>query len=163
MVKWDGRLVIEVDGLHCGEFLTIVAAEFQVLFVHYIELGGHSLGVGDALGVGAFDKILDVVGNFGGEFFFHLVVFNGDDGYKWSNESHFAHLFFGEVFILNLDDTFAAELGALQVVADKHFVFVFFKAEDMDDPVDGLGGDMVDDGAVLNGGDDEFFLCVHGI
>ena len=150
--------MIEVDGLHCGEFLTIVAAEFQVLFVHYIELGGHGLGVGDALGVGAFDKILDVVGYFGGEFFFHLVVFNGDDGYKWSNESHFAHLFFGEVFVLNLDDAFAAEFVALEVVANEYFVFVFFKSENMDYLINSLGGDMVDDCAIFDGRDDEFFF-----
>lgn len=158
MVKRDGRLVIEVDGLHCGEFLTIVAAEFQVLFVHYIELGGHSLGVGDAFGVGAFDKILDVVGYFGGEFFYHLIVFNGDDGYKWGNEGHFAHLFFGEVFILNLDDTFAAEFVALEVVANEYFVFVFFKSENMDYLINSLGGDMVDDCAIFDGRDDEFFF-----
>ena len=150
--------MIEVDGLHCGEFLTIVAAEFQVLFVHYIELGGHSLGVGDALGVGTFDKILDVVGYFGGEFLFHLVVFNGDDGYKRSNESHFAHLFFGEVFILNLDDAFTAEFVALEVVANEYFVFVFFKSENMDYLINGLGGDMVDDCAIFDGRDDEFFF-----
>ncbi len=150
--------MIEVDSLHCGEFLTIVAAEFQVLFVHYIELGGHSLGVGDALGVGAFDKILDVVGNFGGEFFFHLVVFNGDDGYKWGNEGHFAHLFFGEVFVFNLDDAFTAEFVALEVVANEYFVFVFFKSENMDYLINSLGGDMVDDCAIFDGRDDEFFF-----
>ena len=150
--------MIEVDGLHCGEFLTIVAAEFQVLFVHYIELGGHSLGVGDALGVGAFDKILDVVGDFGGEFFFHLVVFNGDDGYKWGNEGYFAHLFFGEVFVFNLDDAFTAEFVALEVIANEYFVFVFFKSENMDYLINGLGGYMVDDCAIFDGRDDEFFF-----
>ena len=158
-----GRLMDEVDGLLGGEFLAVVAAEHEVLFVDDVEFGGDGFAVGDALGVGAFDEVLDVVGDFGGEFLDDFVVLDGDDGDEGRYEGHFAHFVFGEVFVFDFDDTFAAELGALQVVADKHFVFVFFKAEDMDDLVDGLGGDMVDDGAVLDGGDDEFFLCVHGI
>ena len=147
-----------MDGLLGGELLAVVAAELEIFFVHYVEFGGHGFGIGDALGIGTFDEVLDVVGYFGGEFFFHLVVFNGDDGNKWGNEGHFAHLFFGEVFVLNLDDTFAAEFVALEVVANEYFVFVFFKSENMDYLINGLGGDMVDDCAIFDGRDDEFFF-----
>ena len=157
------RLVDEVDSLLGGEFLAVVAAEHEVLLVDDVEFGGDGFAVGDALGVGAFDEVLDMVGYLGGEFLDDFVVLDGDDGDEGGYEGHFAHFVFGDVFVFDFDDAFASELGALQVVADKHFVFVFFKAEDVDDPIDRLGGDMVDDGAVLDGGDDEFFLCVHGI
>ena len=56
-------LLDEVDGFLGGEFLAIVAAEFEILLVDDVKLGGYSLGVGDALGVGAFDKVLYVVGD----------------------------------------------------------------------------------------------------
>ena len=73
----------EVDGLLGGEFLAVVAAKFEVFFVDDVEFGGNGLEVGDAFGVGALDEVLDVVGDFGGEFLDYFVIFNGDD----SNES----------------------------------------------------------------------------
>ena len=44
------------------------------------------------------------------------------------------------------------------MIADKYFVFIVFKAEDVEDAVDGFGGDVVDDGAVFYGGDYEVFF-----
>ena len=147
-------LEIEMDGLLGGELLAVVAAELKVFLVHHVEFGGHSLGIGDALGVGAFDKVLDVVGNFGGKFLNHLIVMDGDDGDKGGDEGHFADFLFGEVLIFDFDDTFSSEFSTLEVVADDHLVFVVFKTEDVDDLINRFGGDMVDDGAVFDGRDD---------
>ena len=122
-----------MDSLLGGELLAVVATEFQILLVYHVELGGHSLGIGDALGVGAFDEVLDVVGNLGGEFFNYLIVAYGYDGYKRGNECHFADFLFGEVLILDFDDAFAAKFSTLEVIADDYLVFIGFKTEDVDD------------------------------
>ena len=84
-----------------GELFTIVATQFEVLFVDNVELGGDDFCIGDALGVGAFDKILNMVGNFGGEFLDDFVVLNGDDGHRGSHERDLADFFLGEVFVLD--------------------------------------------------------------
>ena len=144
-----------------GELLAVVTAQFDVLLVDDIELGGNGLGVGDALGVGALDEVLDVVGDFGGKFFYHLVILDVDDGDIGCHEGDFADLFLGEVLVLDFDDALTAQLGAGEEVSDKDFVIVFFEAEDMDDLIDNFGGDMVDDGAVLDSGDHHFFLVFH--
>ena len=125
-----------MDGLLGGELFAIVAAEFEVLLVDYVELGGYGFGVGDALGVGADDEVLDMVGNFGGKLLNDIVVVDGDDGDGGRHESHFADFLFGEVLVLDFDDAFAAEFAALEVVADKDFVLVAFEAEDVDDLID---------------------------
>ena len=105
------ELVDEVDGLLSGEFLAVVAAKFEVFFVDDVEFGGNGLEVGDAFGVGALDKILDVVGDLGGEFFDYFVVFDGDDGNGGSHEGYFADFVFGEVFVFDFYDAFATEFG----------------------------------------------------
>ena len=105
------ELVDEVDGLLSGEFLAVVAAKFEVFFVDDVEFGGNGLEVGDAFGVGALDKILDVVGDFGGEFLDDFVVLDGDDGDERCYEGHFAHFVFGEVFVFDFYDAFATEFG----------------------------------------------------
>ena len=74
-----------MDGLFGGELLAVVAAEFEVFLVDNIEFGRHGLGIGDAFGVGAFDEVLDMVGDFGGEFFDDLIILDGDDGDKRSH------------------------------------------------------------------------------
>lgn len=140
-----------------------MATELEVLLIDDIELGGDVLEIGDALGVGTLDEVLDVVGDFGGEFLDDFVVLDGDDGDERCYEGHFAHFVFGEVFVFDFDDTFAAQFGAFEVIADEDFVLVLFKTKDVDDPIDRFGGDMVDDSAVLDSGDDEFFLCVHDL
>ena len=94
-----------------------MAAEFEIVLVNYVKLGGHRLGIGDALGVGTDDEVFDMVGYFGGEFLFYFVVLNGDDGDKGCYEGDFADLFFGEVFVLDFNNTFATQFAACQVVA----------------------------------------------
>ena len=153
----------EVDGLLGGKLLAVVAAELEVFLVDDVELGGDGFAVGDALGVGTLDEVLDVVGDFSGELFNDFVVLDGDDGDEGGYEGHFAHLVLGEVLVFDFDDTFAAQFGAFEVIADEDFVLVLFKTKDVDDPIDRFGGDMVDDSAVLDSGDDEFFLCVHDL
>ena len=98
-----------MNGLLGGVFFAVVATEFEVCLVHYVELGGDGLGISDALGVGTFDEVLDVVGYLGGEFFDHLVVLDCDDGDKGSDKGHFADFFFGEVFVFDFDDAFASQ------------------------------------------------------
>ena len=105
------ELVDEVDGFLSGEFLAVVAAKFEVFFVDDVEFGGNGLEVGDAFGVGALDKVLDVVGDFGGEFFDYFVVFDGDDSNGGGHKGHFADFVFGEVFVFDFNDAFATEFG----------------------------------------------------
>ena len=107
-----------MDSLLGGELLAVMAAEFEVFFVNHIELGGHSLDIGDALGIGAFDEVFDMVGNFGCELFNHLVAFDGDDGDEGGHECNFADFLFGEVLVLDFDDSFASQFTALEIVAD---------------------------------------------
>ena len=95
-----------MDSLQGGEFLAVVATEFEVVFVDYVELGGHGFGIGDALGIGTFDEVLDVVGYFGGKFLFYLVVFDGDDGDEGGDEGNFVNFLFGEVFVFDFDNAF---------------------------------------------------------
>ena len=156
-------LLVKMNCLLGGEFFAVVAAEFQVFFVDDVKLGRYSLGVGDALGVGTLDEVFNVVGDFSGKFFNDFVVFNGNDGYQRCHKRHFAHFVFGEMFVLDFDDSFASKFGTLQVVTDKDFVFVTFQAENTDNAVDGFGGDMVNDCAVFDGRDNEFFFCFHDI
>ncbi len=107
------ELVDEVDGFLSGEFLAVVAAKFEVFFVDDVEFGGNGLEVGDAFGVGALDKILDVVGDFGGEFFDYFVVFDGDDGNGGGHEGHFADFVFGEVFVFDFNDNLILQFLAV--------------------------------------------------
>ena len=90
-----------------------------------------------------------------------MVSLVGDDGDKGGDEGHFADFLFGEVLVFDFDDAFASEFSTLEVVADDYLVFVVFKTEDVDDLINRFGGDMVDDGAVFDGGNDEFFLGFH--
>lgn len=165
MKMTNGGLVyqIEVEGLLGGEFFAVMAAQFEVFLVDDIEFGGDGFAVGDTLGVGAFDEVLDMVGDFGGEFLNNFVVLNGDDGNHGCHKRHFAYFVFGEVFVFDFDDAFASQFAALEVIADKDFVFVIFQAEDANDAIDGFGGDMVDDCTVFDGGYNKFFLCVHDV
>jgi hypothetical protein len=140
-----------------------VATELEVLLIDDVELGGDVLEIGDALGVGTLDEILDMVGDFGGEFLNNTVVLNGDDRDKGGYKGNFGDFVLGEVFVFDFDDAFAAEFLAAEVVADEDFVFIFFEAKDADDLVDRFGGYVVDDGAVLDGADDHFFLAFHNL
>lgn len=161
MAAFRSLLFVEMDGLLGGELFAVVAAKFEVLLINNVELGGDCFGVSDALGVGTFYKILDMVGNLGGELLNNLVVLDGDDGYERSHEGHFAHLFLSKVLVLDFDDAFAAQFAAFEVVADENLVLIVFEVEDMDDLIDGLCGDMIYDCAVFDGRDNEFFLVFH--
>ena len=135
-----------------------MAAEFEILFVNDVEACGDDFGIGDAFGVRAAHKVLDVVGNFGVGFADDFVVLNVDDGRKGSYECYFADFVVREMFVLYFDDSFFAEFSAVEVVADKDFILVFFKTENADGLIDGFCGNVVDDGAVVNGRDDELLF-----
>ena len=156
MLPW--RLLVKVDGLLCGEFFAVVTTEFVVFFVNDVKLGGYGLGVGDAFGVGTLDEVFHVVGDFSGEFLNDFVVFDGDDGDKGCDKRHLADFVLGEVFVFDFDNSFTSKFGAVEVVANEDFILIILKPEDADDAIDGFGGDMVDDCAVFNGRDDEFFF-----
>ena len=156
-------LFTELHGFLGGELLAIVAAQLEVLLVDDVEFGGNHLGIGDALGVGAAHKVLDMVGHLGVEFLHHLVVLDVDNGGKRSHEGNLADLFDGEVFVLDFDNTFLAQFATAEEVADKYFVFVFLETQDANDLVDALGGAVVDNGAGLDGANDHFFLVFHSL
>ena len=138
-----------------------MAAELEILLVDHVELRGHHFGVGDALGVGAFYEVLDGVGNLSAEFVDYLVVLDIDDGGEGSHEGYLADFLLGEVFVLDFYDALFAQFTAVEVVADKDFVFIFLQAQNADDLINALGRDVVDDGAVLDGADHHFFFIFH--
>ena len=104
-----------------------MAAKLQVFLVHYIEFGGHHLGVGNAFGIGTTDEVLDVVRNFGLELLDHFVVFYVDDTGEGRYKGDLAHFRFIEMLVLDLDNTFLTQLVAVQVVSNKYFFFILFQ------------------------------------
>lgn len=104
-----------------------MASQFEVLFIDYVKLGGNLLKVGDALGVHTLDDVVDMVGNFSLYLVDDIVVVDVDDGGVRSNQSNLVGIFFGEVFVFDLDDAFAAEFLAVEVVANQYFVGVLFQ------------------------------------
>ena len=138
-----------------------MAAQLEGFLLHHVELCGHGLGIGDALGVGATYKTADVVGYLGVELFDNLVVLNVDDGGQRCHQGYLAHLLNGEMFVLDLDDTLLAQLAAIQVVADKHLVLVLFEAKYTNYLIDITSGDMIYDCSILDGRNHHFFLAFH--
>ena len=143
-------LLAETYCVFGNELLAVVATEFEVFLVDDVELGGDGLVVGDAAGVHALDEVVDMVGDFGLVFLNDLVVLDDDDAGHRGDEGYLAEFLFGEEFVFDLDDTLADVFLTCQVVADEDLVVVGLEAEDMGYLIYDIGGDMVDDGAVLD-------------
>ena len=127
------------------------------------ELGRHVvLLVGDAVWVEALHDVLDALGNGHGLFFDDFKVLDFDDGGCRRDEGNLVHIFGSEVLVGDFDEAFLAVFLALHVGAEIHGVADFLQAQNLDDLEHFVSGDMVDDGAILNGGNGQFFFLFHG-
>ena len=126
------------------------------------EFGGHVvLLVGDAVGVEALHDVLDAFWNGHGLLVDDFKLLDFDDGGGGGDEGDFVHVFGSEVFVGSLDEAFGAVFLALHVSAEIHRCGDFLQAQDLDDLKHFVGGDMVDDGAILNGAHGQFFFLFH--
>jgi len=138
----------------CGVLLAIMAVQLDVALCVFDddELGRHiMLLVGDAVGVEALHDVFNAFGDGHGLFVDDLKVLDFDDGGGRGDESDFVHVLGGEIFVGDFDEAFLAVFLALHVGAEIHGGADFLQAQDLDDLEHFVGGDMVDDGAILDG------------
>ena len=148
-----------------GVLLAIVAVQLDVALcvLDDDELGGHVvLLVGDAVGVEALHNVFDALGNGHGLLPDDLEVLDLDDGGSGGNEGNLVNVFGLKVFVGDFDEALGAVFLALHVGAEIHGGADALQAQDLDDLEDFVGGDMVDDGAILNGAYGQFFFLFHG-
>ena len=140
-------------------FLAVVAGQNAV---GYMEVGRHRLVVRDALGIVALHDALDLVRRLYGFLLHHLVVADDvqDDLRRHHGETR--DLIVGEELVGYLDDTLVAHLLRGVVETDGDGSLQVKEPEQAGHLVGLLCRDVVDDGAVLNGGYQAFFL-VHRI
>ena len=144
-----------------GVLLAIMAVQLNVAqrVLDDGELGRHVvLLVGDAVRVEALHDMLDALGDGHGLLFDDLEVLDLDDGGSRGNKGNLVHVFGSKVLVGDFDEAFLAVFLALHIGAEIHGVADFLQAQDLDDLEDFVGGDMVDDGAILNGADGQFFF-----
>ena len=126
------------------------------------ELGRHvMLFVGDAVRVEALHDVLDALGDGHGLLGDDLEVLDFDDGGGRGDEGYLVDVFRFEVLVGYFDEALGAEFLALHVDAQIHGGADFLQAQDFDDLEDFVGWDMVDDGAIFNGGYGQFFFLFH--
>ena len=117
--------------------------------------------VSDAVRVEALHDVLNALRDGHGLLLDDLKVLDLDDGGSGGNEGNLVHVFRSEVFVRDFDETFLPVFFALHVGAEIYGVADFLQASDLDDLEHFVGGDMVDDGAILNGGNGQFFFLFH--
>ena len=118
--------------------------------------------IGDALGIAAFYQTDKYVGEHDGALLHYLVVADDVDHCRGSDNGDAVEHVFGEFDIGYLDDAFLAEAPAGQIVAYGDGGVELLDAENTHGTEKCPGGYMVDDGAVLQSSDSQFFLvCCH--
>lgn len=137
----------------CDGVTAIAATNRARSFVDYVETGLHRLVVGDTFGVGATYDANDCFGQHYGSFFDDFVVANDINDGRRGYESDAVERLLWECDVGDFDNTFCAEFVATQVVADSELLRERLYAEYFDAFKKRFGRDMVDDGAVLQGGD----------
>jgi len=152
------RVVLpELHGFTCGDLLAIVAFQAGILFVDHGKDGRDVLDIGDAVGVETPHYSLYTVGCLHDGFRLHLEIPYFDDGGVGRYQGDLIQLFRCEKFVADLDDTFFAVFLAFQVGSKQNHVFKRFQFQDADNLKHGVGGDMIDDGAVFDGRHLKFF------
>lgn len=127
------------------------------------ELGRHIvLFVGDAVGVEALHDVFDSLRDGHRLLVDDLEVLDFDDGGGRSDKGNLVHVFGFKVLVGSFDKALGAVFLALYIDAEIHGRADSIQAQDLDDLEHFVGGDMVDDGAILNGGDCQFFFLFHG-
>ena len=127
------------------------------------ELGRNiMLLVGDAVGVEAFHNVLDAVRDGHCLLVHDFKVLDFDDGGSRGDKGNLVHIFGLKVLVGSFDKALGAVFLAFYVDAEIHRGADFVQAQDLDDLEHFVGGNMVDDGAILNGGNCQFFFLFHG-
>ncbi len=132
--------------------LAIDAPERFRFHVEYLHFGRHRLMVGDALRVGAFSHADDLLGELHELFLNDLVVADDVEGDIRSNDSKAVDYLIGKKLVGDFDDAFLAEGFAVEVVADGDGPFIIVEIQQLNHFESDFGGNMVDDGSVLDGG-----------
>ena len=123
------------------------------------ELGRHIvLLVGDAIGVEALHNMLDALRDGHRLLVDDLEVLDLNDGSRGSDEGDLVHVLRLEVLIGGFNEALGAVFLAFDVDAEIHRGADFVQAQNLDDLEHFVGGNMVDDGAILNGGNCQFFF-----
>ena len=164
MVISHGEKSDEFKFVLCGVLLAIVAVQLDVALrvLDDGELGRHIVFlVGDAIRVEALHDVLDALWNGHGLLPDDLEVLDFDDRGRGGYEGNLVDVFGLEVLVGHLDEALGAVFLALHVGAEIPGVADFLQAQDLDDLEHFVGGDMIDDGAILNGGNCQFFFLFH--
>ena len=148
----------------CSVLFAIVAVQLDVALsiLDDGELGRHIvLLVGDAIGVEALHNMLDALRDGHRLLVDDLEVLDFDDGSRGSDEGNLVHVFGFKVLVGSFDKALGAVFLAFYVDAEIHWGADSIQAQDLDNLEHFVGGDMVDDGAILNGAHSQFFLFFH--
>ena len=147
----------ELDLVDVLFLLAVVAGQDAV---GDVEVGGHGLVVGDTLGVVTLHDALDDLGGLDGLLLDDLIVADDVENDFWGNDGETGYLVVGEKLVRNLDDALHANLLRGVVVTDGDGGLQVEEPEEVSHLIGFGGGYVVDDGALLDGGNQAFFL-VH--
>ncbi len=125
--------------------------QLNVCFGDKGKAGGDAFVVGDAVGIEAFDDIVDFVGDFDLFFLDYLIVFDDDEGGSRGDERDFIDFGGFEKAVGDFDDAFFAVFFGVEVGSEGDLVFEGIETEDADYLEDGFLGDMVNHGAIFDG------------
>ena len=137
------------DGKHLVAIVTLEKAGF---LVDDVQARLHGLVVGDTFGVGAAHDVGQLIGHAHGLLFRHLIVVDDAERDIGRDDRKLVELLVGEKLVGHLDDALGTHFLALQIEADGDGSLGFFQMEQVDDLEYLGGGDVVDDGAVFQGG-----------
>ena len=142
--------------------VAVVTAYYAQCGIHGVEDCSHRLVVGDALGVVAPHDADELVRQVDGFLLYDLVVAYDAEHHLVCDDGELAYLIVGEEFVLYLDDALASEFLRTEIEADGDLRRQLVELEERCHLESLVGGDVVDDRAVLYRGYETFFL-VHGI
>ena len=126
------------------------------------ELGRNiMLLVGDAVWVEALHDVFNAVRDSHRLLVDDLEVLDFDDGGSRGDEGNLVHVLRLEVLIGGFNEALGAVFLAFYVDAEIHGRADSIQAQDLDDLEHFVGGNMVDDGAILNGAHSQFFFLFH--
>ena len=112
------RYVLVLYEFYLVDVLLLLAVVAGQNAVGYVEMGGHGLVVGDALGVVALDDALDDGRGLDGLLLYNLVVADDVQDDLRSHDGETGDFVVGEEFVRNFDNTFHANLLGWVVVTD---------------------------------------------
>lgn len=150
--------LFELDFFFGDGLLAVTAFHDDMFFVDNVKDRGHRLVVGDALGVGAAYDVAQLIGQADRLFADDGVVLDDVDFGVGGKYGDFVQLVFLEIGVGDFYDALFAYFFAAQVIADGNIFVDVVEMEQRNDFEQLLRGYVVDDGAVFEGGDFQFFI-----